>query len=257
MQYMKQNLAQALGLTRPVVVFDLETTGLSVINDRIVQIAYSISYPDGKTVQDCFLVNPGRPISPEAAAVHGFSDETVANEPMFQEKAPALMELFKDSYYSGFNISGFDLPLIREEFRRSGFDFNYKPEDIIDAKLIYHYMEPRTLANAYKQYCGKEHIDAHDALADVLATAEIVAEQVKRYGYPEIKRIHEEVCRDYLDAEGKFFRKDGEIYFAFSKFKGRTIKSVAETDPTFLRWMLQADFPEDTKNVVRDFLKAS
>lgn len=248
---MKQNLAQSLGLTRPVVVFDLETTGLSVSKDRIIQIAYQISYPDGKNLQESLMIKPGIPITKEASEVHGFSDEDVANEPLFQEKAAELFALFNNAYYSGFNISGFDLPMLREEFRRSGQDFNYKPDDILDAKLIYHYMERRDLASAYKFYCGQEHIDAHDALGDVLVTAEIITEQIKRYGYDEVKRIHEEVCRDYIDAEGKFYRQDGEVIFNFSKFKGRTINSVAQTDPTFLRWILQADFSDDTKDVVR------
>lgn len=251
---MKQNLAQQLGLTRPVVVFDLETTGLSVTKDRILQIAYQISYPDGKNIEECVMINPTVPISKEASDVHGFSEADVANAPTFLEKSKELFALFNNAYYSGFNISGFDLPMIREEFRRSGLEFKYMPDDILDAKLIYHYMERRDLASAYKFYCGKEHIDAHDALGDVLVTAEIIEEQIKRYGYDEVKRIHEEVCRDYIDAEGKFYRQDNEIYFNFSKFKGRSIASVAQTDPTFLRWILQADFADDTKDVVRSFI---
>jgi len=251
---MKQNLAQSLGLKRPVVVFDLETTGLSVTKDRIIQIAYQISYPDGKTIQDNIMINPTIPISKEASDVHGFSDEDIASAPTFLEKSKELFALFNNAYYSGFNVSGFDLPMLRTEFNRSGQDFKYVPDDILDAKIIYHYKERRDLASAYKFYVGKEHVDAHDALGDVLVSAEIIEEQIKRYGYDEVKRIHEEVCRDYIDAEGKFFRQDGEIYFNFSKFKGRTLNSVAQTDPTFLRWILQADFSDDTKDVVRTFV---
>lgn len=251
---MKNNLAVTLGLPRPVVIFDLETTGLSVVNDKIVELAYIKHWPDGRIEQEDLLFNPGRPIPAAAALIHGITDEKVKDSPLFAKEAARLFEIFKDSYYSGFNIVRFDLPLLRQEFLTLGFDFRFKPEDIIDGKLIYHYKEKRDLSAAYRFYCDKEHVDAHNALADVNATGEIIAEQVKRYGYDEIRKIHDEECRDYVDLEGRFYRLSGEIYFNFSKFKDRTLASVQETDPTFLRWILQADFSEDSKNVVRDFL---
>ncbi|MCX6792579.1 MAG: 3'-5' exonuclease [Candidatus Falkowbacteria bacterium] len=251
---MKNNLAVTLGLTRPIVIFDLETTGLSVVNDKIVELAYIKHWPDGRIEQEDLLFNPGRPIPPEVSAIHGISDEQVKDSPLFATKAIELMAVFSDSYYSGFNVVRFDLPLLRQEFSSAGQNFSFKPEDIIDAKLVYHYKEPRDLSAAYRFYCNKEHVDAHNALADVSVTGEIIAEQITRYGYEEIRKIHEETCRDYVDLEGRFYRENGEVYFNFSKFKDRTLKSVSETDPTFLRWILQADFSEDSKNVVRNFL---
>ncbi len=228
-----------------------------MVNDRIVEFAYLKHSPDGTIEEKTLLFNPERPIPKEASDVHGLTDEDVADAPLFRDKALELFDIFKDSFYSGFNIARYDLPLLKQEFSRAGLNFQFRPEDILDAKVIYHAMEPRTLSAAYKHYCGKEHVEAHDASGDVAATAEIVAEQIKRYGKEEIERIHQESIRDFVDLEGKFYRQDGEICFAFSKFKDRSLKSVAETDPTFLRWILQADFSEDTKNVVRDFIKSS
>ena len=252
---MKNNLAVTLGLTRPIVIFDLETTGLSVVNDKIVELAYIKHWPDGRIDQEDLLFNPGRPIASEVTAIHGITDEMVKDKPLFAFKAIELAEVFKDSFYSGFNVVRFDLPLLKQEFSSVGQQFSFKPEDIIDAKLVYHNKEKRDLSAAYRFYCDKEHKDAHNALADVSATGEIIEEQIKRYGYEVIREIHDKECRDYVDLEGRFYREDGEIYFAFSKFKGRTLTSVQQTDPTFLRWILQADFSEDSKNVVRDFLK--
>jgi len=251
---MENNLAVILGLKRPLVIFDLETTGLSVVNDKIVELAYIKHWGDGRIEQADLLFNPGRPIPQEASLVHKITDDMVKDKPLFAVKALELFEVFKDCYYSGFNVVRFDLPLLRQEFSNAGQQFTFKPEDILDAKLVYHYMEPRDLSAAYRFYCQKEHTEAHNALADVSATGEIIAEQVKRYGYDEIRKIHEETCRDYVDLEGRFYRENGEIYFAFSKFKDRTLASVQQTDPTFLRWILQADFSEDSKNVVRNFL---
>lgn len=251
---MKDNLALNLGLNKPIVFFDLETTGLSVVNDRIVELAYIKHWPDGKIEQEDLILNPERPIPEEVSKIHGLTDEDVKNAPTFISQAARLIAIFQDSYYSGFNIVRFDLPFLRQEFMRASQEFNFRPEDIIDAKLVYHFMEPRNLSAAYQYYCQKNHEEAHNALGDVKVTAEIIKEQVKRYGYETIKSIHEENCRDYVDLEGKFYRENGEIYFAFSKFKDRSLTSVAETDPTFLRWILQADFSEDTKNVIRNFL---
>ena len=248
---MKKNLAQILGLKRPIIVFDLETTGLSIPHDRIVQLAYQKHFPDGKLESETILFNPGRAIPPSVIEIHGITDEMVADAPLFLDKAHALAEVFNDCHYSGFNIIRFDLPFIRQEFTRSGETFRFMPEDILDAKLIYNIKQPRDLASAYQYYCEKELINAHDAGADVAATAEIVAEQIKRYGYEDIKNIHSESVRDYIDMDGKFYRDNGDIYFGFSKFKGQPLSAVAQSDPTFLRWILQADFPEDTKDVVR------
>lgn len=255
MKEKEDNIAVALGLKKPIIVFDLETTGLSLIKDRIVELAYYKYFPDGRVEQADMLINPEMSIPPEVTAVHGLTDDDVKDQPTFQEKSNELWQAFNDCYYSGFNVVRFDLPLLRQEFLRCGKDFSFHPMDIIDAKVIYHAMEPRTLSAAYKHYCHKEHEEAHEALGDVKVTAEIITEQIKLYGQEAIQKIHEDTLKDYVDVEARFYREAGEIYFAFSKFKDRSLSSVAKTDPTFLRWILQADFSEDSKNVVRDFLK--
>lgn len=252
--YMSQNITQKLALERPIIFFDLETTGLNIATDRIVQLAYQKHFPDGTIESETMLFNPGRPIPQNVIDIHGITDEMVKDSPLFAEKAIELAAIFEDCYYSGFNIVRFDLPLLRQELKRAGQIFTFAPKDILDAKLVYNHMEPRDLSAAYRYYCKKEHTDAHDAAADVAVTAEILSEQIERYGFAEIKRIHEESCRDYVDNDAKFYRDGGDIYFAFSKFKGQPLAAVAKSDPTFLRWILQADFPEDTKDVVRNII---
>lgn len=251
---MTKNVAQLLNVERPIIFFDLETTGLSIATDRIVQLAYEKHFLDGTIENKTMLFNPGRPIPQGVIDIHGITDEMVKDAPLFAEKAIELAAVFADCYYSGFNIVRFDLPLLRQELKRSGQEFKFVPKDILDAKLVYNYMEPRDLSAAYRYYCGKEHLEAHDAAADVAVTAEILVQQIERYGFEEIKKIHAESCRDYVDMDGKFYRDGGDIYFGFSKFKGQLLSAVAQSDPTFLRWILQADFPEDTKDVVRNAL---
>lgn len=253
-----KNITKLIPLDKPLVVFDLETTGLSVNLDRIVEIAYLKISPDGAVLESDLLLNPEISISAEAAAVHGISDEQVKNQPTFKDKAEELWQIFNDCYYSGFNVMAFDLPMLKREFLRVGFDFNYSKARIIDAKVIYHFMEPRTLSAAYKFYCKKEHTAAHNALADVRVTAEILAGQLKKYkearDWDFVYKIHHAADGRFVDNARKFYWRSGEAYFSFSKYKDRPLAEVAELDPGFLNWILTADFSEETKEIIRKAL---
>lgn len=254
-----KNITELISLDKPLVVFDLETTGLSVNLDRIIEIAYLKIRPDGAVVKGDLLLNPEISIPAEAAAIHGLSDEKVKDQPTFKDKAAGLWEIFNDCYYSGFNVMAFDLPLLKREFLRVGLDFDYAKAKIIDAKVIYHFMEPRTLAAAYKFYCKQEHVEAHNALADVLATAKILVNQLKKYSqirdWDFIYKIHHASDGRFVDNDRKFYWRGGEAYFSFSKYKDRPLAEIAEQDPGFLNWILSADFSEETKEIVRKALE--
>lgn len=241
------------------MIFDLETTGLAVNLDRIVEIAYLKIMPDGEILKGDWLLNPEMKIPAEAFAIHGISDEKVKDAPTFKDKAEELFNIFNDCYFSGFNVLSFDLPMLKREFLRVGKDFNYENAKIIDAKVIYHFMEPRTLSAAYQFYCKKEHVDAHNALADVEATAEILKQQLKQYNevrdWDFIYKIHHALDDRFVDRDRKFYWRSGEAHFSFSKHKDRTLAEIAETDPGFLNWILGADFSDETKEIVRKALE--
>jgi len=245
-------------LEKPLVVFDLETTGLSVNLDRIVEIAYLKIMPNGQMLKGDWLLNPEMKIPAEALAIHGISDDKVKEAPTFKEKAGELYEIFNDCAYSGFNVFGYDLPMLKREFLRAGKDFDYANAKVIDAKVIYHCMEPRTLAAAYKFYCKKEHKEAHNALADVEATAKILAKQLEKYeearDWDFIYKIHHSADDRFVDNDRKFYWRSGEAYFAFSKHKDRPLEEIAKVDRGFLEWIISADFSEETKDIVRKAL---
>lgn len=253
-----KDIIKLISLDKPLVVFDLETTGLSVNLDRIVAIAYLKIMPDGQVFKGDLLLNPEMVMPAEAVAIHGISDEQVKDQPTFKVKAAELWQIFNDCYYSGFNVMAFDLPLLKREFLRAGFDFDYSQAKIIDAKVIYHFMEPRTLAAAYKFYCKKEHVEAHNALADVLVTAEILASQLKKYSeisdWDFIHKIHHSSDSRFVDNDRKFYWRDSQAYFSFSKYKDRPLHEIAEQDPGFLNWILSADFSQETKEIIRKAL---
>lgn len=253
---MTSNPLRDLKLDRPLVCFDLESTGLSIISDRIIQLGY-IKYTAGEKqpVTANLLFNPEMPIPASATAVHGLTDQDVLQAPRFKDQAQELLDIFSDCYYSGFNVAGFDLLLLKQEFLRAGLNFSYRSADVIDTKTIYHHFEPRTLSSAYQYYCQKEHKEAHDALADAQAAADILAAQVKRYGATEIQAIQQGNGYESFDSEGKFYWKDEQLYFSFSKHKHRALAEVVEQEPTFLEWMLGADFSPEVKQIVKDALQ--
>lgn len=253
-----KKINELIKLDKPLVIFDLETTGLSTSLDRIVEIAYLKIAPDGEISKGDIFLNPEISIPKEASEVHGITNEQVENEPTFKDKARELFEVFSGCDYGGFNIVSFDLPMLKREFMRAGLDFDFADAKIIDSKVIYHHMEPRTLSAAYKFYCKKEHEEAHSALGDVEATTEILGRQLEQYeeirDWEFVYKIHHIADERFVDAGRKFFWRDGEAYFAFSKYRGQPLREIVESDAGFLEWVLGADFSEETKEIVRKAL---
>jgi DNA polymerase-3 subunit epsilon len=254
----KLDINSYLKLDRPLIIFDLETTGLILSMNKIIELVYIKIMNDGRIVKEDLFFNPEMEISEESIAVHGITNEKVKDYPLFREKARELWELFNNCYYGGFNVVDFDLPMLKRAFLRAGLDFSYSKDDIIDSKQIYHYMEPRNLSAAYKFYCGKEHKDAHCAMADVEATAEILVHQLIKYKEVRdlnfLKSLNQVDTNKWVDNERKFYWRNGQAHFSFSKFKDRSLSDVLKTDSSFLTWILSANFSEETKNIVRNAL---
>lgn len=245
--------------TRPLAVIDLETTGVNITKDRIVEVAVVRIELDGTRSSRVRRVNPERPIPPEATLVHGITDADVAGEPTFRQVARGLHQLLEGCDVAGFNIIAFDVPFLHEEFARAGIDWEVDPTRLIDAGIIFKVMEKRDLATAVVTYCGREHIGAHGALADTLATADVILAQADRYA-----RFQGEDTEDQLfaasrydgpppaDVGGKLTRDaDGDLVYTFGKSKGAKVRS----DPGFGRWMLRSDFPTHTCQVLREELR--
>ena len=250
-----QHILSVLNLDKPLVIFDLETTGLSLTYDRIIELAFVKIFPDGQIKEEDRFFNPEIDISSEATEIHGLTNADLADKPFFRQQVSEIWDIFDNCYYGGFNIVNFDLPMLRREFLRSGYDFNFTKKQIIDSKVIYHTMEPRDLAAAYKYYCQKKLINAHSALADVRASVEILNQQLVQYDYQAICQINEANNDRYVDEDKKFYWRDGEAYFNFSKHKDHSLAEVAQTDPGFLQWIIGADFTTETKEIVSRALR--
>ncbi len=243
-----------LQLSKPICFFDLETTGTNVAKDRIVEISILKVYPNGNKESKTWLVNPEMNIPPEVVAVHGISNEKVANEPTFKQLSKEVYGMIKDSDLAGFNSDRFDIPLLAEEMLRSEVDFDMKSMVSVDVQTIFHKMEKRTLGAAYQFYCGKDLEDAHSAEADTLATYEVLLAQLERYPELEnnVKKLSDFTTRKQsLDFAG-FIAKDkkGEPIFNFGKHKGKKVDEVLESEPGYFGWILNADFPLYTKKVL-------
>ena len=219
-----------INLTRPLVFFDLETTGTKVDEDRIVEISLLKLFPDGKEDVTTLLVNPTIPISPESSAIHGIKDEDVADKPTFKQLASQILEILKDSDLSGYNIHQFDLPLIRYEFLRVGIDFQINELQVIDPMMIYFKKEPRTLSAALKYYCYKDLENAHSAEADIKATKDILLAQIERY--EDVGSTVTDLA-DYSAPRFKSadlsrrlaYNDKDELIFNFGKYKGESVKA--------------------------------
>lgn|SRR5690606_25854898 len=244
----------SLNLHKPLCFFDLETTGINIGKDRIVEISVLKVYPNGNKDSKTLRVNPGIPIPAEASSVHGITDEDVANEPLFKEIAPQIWEMMKDSDIAGYNSNRFDVPLLAEEFLRNGFDFDLEKHRLVDVQVIFFKKEPRDLTAAYQFYCGKTMQNAHSAEADVEATYEIFKAQLKRYDDLEndIKFLSEYTSqRKTADLAGMIgIDEQGQEVFNFGKYKGQSVKSVFEKDMGYYGWIQNADFPLYTKKVL-------
>lgn len=283
-----------LNLKKPLVVFDLETTGLDIVNDRIIQLSFIKVYPDGKEERGDHLINPGRHIPEMITELTGIDDEKVKDAPSFKQISTTLAETFKGCDFAGFNSNRFDVPMLAEEFLRAGIDFDFSKCRLIDAQAIFHKMERRNLAAAYKFYCGRkmeEDFEAHRADQDTEATYQVLMGELDMYS-KEQQDEDERILPNDMDFLAEFSKQNDNVDFAgrmiwapitdkegkpltdkdgkpqlqevfnFGKYKDYPVAEVLKKDPGYYSWMLGADFPNNTKQVLtrirlREFNKHS
>lgn len=256
-----------LNLKRPIVFFDLETTGINIVKDRVVEISYLKVYPNGTEEQKAYRINPEMPIPAEATAVHHITDDDVKDKPTFKQFAAQLAQVFVGCDLGGFNSNKFDIPLLAEEFERAGVDFDFSHCRFIDVQVIFHKMEKRTLTAAYKFYCNKDLDGAHSAAADTRATYEVLCAQLDRYNGVEYTdptgAVSKPIVND-IDLLSSFSSHKKNIDFAgfivlnekglptftFGKYKGMPVKDVLAKDPGYYGWIMNSEFPLYTKRVL-------
>ena len=245
-----------LNLKKPVIFFDLETTGIDVSKDRIVEICYIKVWPDGREVEYSKRINPGMHIPEAASAVHGIYDEDVKDCPLFKEVAREIANEFEGCDLAGFNSNRFDLPMLVEEFMRAGVDVDFRKRKFVDVQTIFHRKEQRTLVAAYKFYCDKDLENAHSAEADTLATYEVLEAQIERY--PDIGDTVEQLAEfsstgANVDFAGRIALNDkGEEIFTFGKYRGQSVEEIFRKEPSYYKWMMDGDFPQYTKKVITE-----
>jgi len=256
-----------LNLTKPIIFFDLETTGVNVVNDRIVEIGTLKVSIDGSTEIKNIRINPTIPIPKEVTAIHGISDDDIKDCPTFVQIANSLNQYFQNCDLAGYNSNKFDIPLLVEEFLRAGINFDLKGRRLVDVQNIFHKMEQRTLAAAYKFYCSKDHINAHSAEADTIATYEILLSQLDKYQDTEFKdhsgKISKPIQNDIqslyefsfnaknADLVGHIvFNDKGVEVFNFGKHKGKPVEEMFAKESSYYDWMMKSDFPLSTKNII-------
>lgn len=243
-----------LNLKNPIIFFDLETTGINIVSDRIVQIAYHKVYPNGKEESKCMLINPGMPIPAEATAIHKITNEDVADCPTFKQVVNEIVKDFEGCDLAGYNSNRFDIPLLAEEFLRAEADIDLSRRKFVDVQVIFHKKEQRTLSAAYKFYCDKDLEGAHDASVDTMATYEILQSQLDRYSdlNNDIEFLSKYTTQNNnVDFAGKFiYNEKGEEIFNFGKYKGQRVTDVLKNDTGYFGWMLSGDFSLHTKKVL-------
>lgn len=236
---------------KPLIIFDLETTGVDITHDRIVEIGFLLIKPDGTKELKSSLVNPTIPIAPEATEVHGITNEMVKDKPTFAKLAIRLYDIFKDADLGGFNSNRFDVPILIEEFKRVGINFDVSGKRLLDAYYIFKEHEKRDLTSAYKFYCNKELEDAHSAKADLMATYEILNSQINKYEDIEndIDSVHQASNNPAkIDlAEKMVVDEKGVVLFNFGKHKGRSVIDVFKNEHGYYNWLMKSDFTSDTK----------
>lgn len=241
----------ALELKRPIVFFDLETTGLDMTKDRIIEIALLKVHPDGLEETFHTFVNPSIPISPESSAVHGITDEMVSDKPTFVEVGKKVAAFIENCDLGGYNCNRFDVPLLAEELQRVGIPIDFSNRKVVDVQVIYHKREPRTLTAAYKYYAEKELEGAHSADADTRATYEVLLGQLEMYH--DLPRDVETLdaytkLSNNVDLGGRMiYDTNGVPCFNFGKYKGQPVEDVLLRDRGYFDWIMQGDFPMDTK----------
>ena len=243
-----------LNLKKPIIFFDLETTGTDISKDRIVEICYIKVYPDGREVEFSKRINPGMHIPETASAVHGIYDEDVKDCPLFKEVALGIAKEFEGCDVAGFNSNRFDLPLLAEEFLRAQVDIDLSRLKAVDVQVLYHKREPRTLSAAHKFYCGTEFDNAHSALADTRATYNVRLAQLDHYADMENDidvLAKESSFTNNVDFAGRFvYDENGRELFNFGKYKGMFVDEVLARDPGYYGWMMNGDFSLNTKQVL-------
>lgn len=241
-----------LQLKKPIIFFDLETTGLSLTHDRIVEISVIKVMPNGEEMRRTRRVNPEMPISPEATATHHITDDDVKDEPTFRQIAKSLAQIFTGCDIAGFNSNRFDIPMLDQEFQRADVDFDFSKARLIDVQTIFHKKEPRNLVAAYKFYCGKDLTLAHSANADTEATYEVLMAQLDHYpDLPsEIEQLAEFSSQNHnVDFTGRLIYDDQRReVINFGKYKGRVAEEVLRKDPSFYDWIMRGDFTKNTKD---------
>jgi DNA polymerase III, epsilon subunit and related 3''-5'' exonucleases len=244
-----------LNLKNPIIFFDLETTGTNITKDRIVEISFLKVHPNGKQEIKTKRINPEMPIPKESSDIHGIMDEDVADAPTFRQIARSLADQIEGCDLAGFNSSRFDIPLLAEEFLRVGLDIDFSRKKLIDVQIIFHKKEQRTLEAAYKFYCNRTLEDAHSAEADTLATFEVLKAQLDKYD--DLPNDIGKLAEDYsffnnnVDLAGRIIKnEEGIEIFNFGKHKGKPVADVLRIEPSFYAWMMDADFPLNTKQAL-------
>jgi DNA polymerase-3 subunit epsilon len=243
-----------LNLKKPLVILDLETTGVNIASDRIVEFSALKVSPEGGKEWLTLRLNPGIPISPEATRIHGITDADVANEPHFKDVAKRIASFVEGCDLAGFNSMKFDIPILCEEFLRVNVDFNPARHRYVDVQVIFHKKEQRTLGAAYKFYCDRELENAHSAQADTAATYEILKAQLDRY--PDLENDIDKLSafsafNNNADLAGRIvFNEQREEVFNFGKHKGKPVELVFREEPSYYSWMMNGDFPQNTKQVI-------
>ena len=252
-----------LSLKIPLCFFDIEATGINVANDRIIEIAVIKVMPNGDVHRKTNLLNPTIPIPAESTAIHGITNEDIKDKPTFKEVAREYARFLEGADLAGFNILKFDVPMLVEEFLRADVEFDYSRKKIIDSQKIFHLMEKRTLSAAYKFYCKKEIVNAHSAESDTEASMEVLISQIEKYEGLDVtdglnhkvgmirndmETLAKLVGDNMVDLAGRMVRNDkGEIIFNFGKHKSKTVEKVFKEEPAYYDWMMNGDFPLDTK----------
>ena len=240
-----------LQLTRPIAFIDLETTGVNLTNDRIVELAIVKIMPDGTRIAKRRLINPQMPIPQVTSDIHGITDDMVKDAPTFKQMSNEIRQFLENCDLGGYNSNRFDIPMLMEEFLRAGVDVDLSDRRMVDVQHIFYTMQPRTLAAAYQFFCEKELIDAHSAEADINATIEVLEAQLKKYDKlgttvdSVLGVIGEEKIIDYARRFG--FDAKGNEVFNFGKYKGMAVADVLKKEPQYYDWMMKGEFPMHTK----------
>jgi DNA polymerase-3 subunit epsilon len=246
-----------LQLARPLAFIDLETTGVNISTDRIVEIAIVKISPDGTKQVKRKLINPQMPIPASSSEVHGITDEMVKDAPTFKQVANEVKQFIENCDLGGYNSNRFDIPMLIEEFLRAGLEFSVDGKKLVDVQKVFHLMEQRTLSAAYKFYCSKQLEDAHSAEADATATWEVLEAQVDRY--PNIGNTVDSIVKftgedDIVDFARRFVKEKGIEVFNFGKHKGKPVTQVLKEEPQYYDWMMKGDFPMNTKQKLTEIL---